>query len=136
MLRTLAAASLIVIAVVLAWQFYVLPRLDSYRPWLVQKISTATGSQISMGRLSGGWRGIHPHLRVDDLKIYSASQIGLKLASVEADLSWWSLVRGQPIFSRLAADAPGLTVHRNISGVWFVAGFQVQAGSNQNDNQF
>lgn len=136
LLRTLAAASLIVIAVVLAWQFYVLPRLDSYRPWLMQKISTATGSQISMGRLSGGWRGIHPHLRVDDLKIYSASQIGLKLASVEADLSWWSLVRGQPIFSRLAADAPGLTVHRNISGVWFVAGFQVQAGSNQNDNQF
>ncbi|WP_262488341.1 hypothetical protein [Iodobacter fluviatilis] len=53
LLRLLAAVALLLLATVFAWQFYVLPRLDEYRPWLVQKLETATASQISMGRLSG-----------------------------------------------------------------------------------
>ncbi|AZN35848.1 YhdP family protein [Iodobacter ciconiae] len=136
LLRVLAGVSLLFCMVVLAWQFYVLPRLDEYRPWLVQKLVDATGSQIEMGRLSGGWRGVHPFLRVDHFKVYSAGQPGLQLTSVDADLSWWTLVHGELLFSRLATVAPHLNLRRDQNGVWFVAGFQLKRGAEKNENRF
>ncbi|MDW5417493.1 YhdP family protein [Iodobacter sp. CM08] len=136
LLRLLAAAGLLLLAVILAWQFYVLPRLDEYRPWLVQKLENATASQISMGRLSGGWHGIHPFVRIDEFKVHKGNLPGLQLTSVDADLSWWSLLRGELLFSRLATVAPQLTLRRDQADTWFVAGFQVQAGAAKDDNRF
>jgi uncharacterized protein (TIGR02099 family) len=136
LLRILAGVGLLLLAVVLAWQFYVLPRLDEYRPWLVSKLALATGSQIEMGRLSGGWRGIHPFVRVDDFKVHMAGQPGLQLASVDADLSWWTLLRGELLFSRLATVSPHLSLRRDAAGAWFVAGFQVKTGAEKNENRF
>ncbi|AMC33742.1 YhdP family protein [Janthinobacterium sp. B9-8] len=136
LLRLLVGLCFALFAVMMAWQFYVLPRLDSYRPWLVQKLATATASQIEIGRLSGGWRGIHPFVRVDDFKVHTAQQPGLQLASVEADLSWWTLLRGELLFSRLATEAPHLTLRRNTAGDVFVAGFQLKAGADNKDNRF
>jgi uncharacterized protein (TIGR02099 family) len=136
LLRLLAAVALLLLATVLAWQFYVLPRLDEYRPWLVQKLETATASEISMGRLSGGWHGIHPFVRIDALKVHKGTLPGLQLTSVDTDLSWWSLLRGELLFSRLATVAPQLTLRRDQTGTWFVAGFQVQTGAAKDDNRF
>jgi len=136
LLRLLAAVALLLLATVLAWQLYVLPRLDEYRPWLVQKLETATASEISMGRLSGGWHGIHPFVRIDALKVHKGTLPGLQLTSVDADLSWWSLLRGELLFSRLATVAPQLTLRRDQTGTWFVAGFQVQTGAAKDDNRF
>ncbi|MBY0445046.1 MAG: hypothetical protein K2Q15_07555, partial [Burkholderiales bacterium] len=136
LLRIFAGVGLILLTVILAWQFYVLPRLDEYRPWLVQKLELATGSQIEMGRLSGGWRGIHPFVRVDDFKVRMAGQPGLQLASVDADLSWWTLLRGELLFSRLATVSPHLSLRRDAAGAWFVAGFQVKTGAEKSENRF
>ncbi|MCX7206416.1 MAG: YhdP family protein [Proteobacteria bacterium] len=136
LLRIFAGIGLILLTVILAWQFYVLPRLDEYRPWLVQKLALATGSQIEMGRLSGGWRGIHPFVRVDDFKVRMAGQPGLQLASVDADLSWWTLLRGELLFSRLATVSPHLSLRRDAAGAWFVAGFQVKTGAEKSENRF
>lgn len=136
LLRVLAGVGLIFCSVVLAWQFYVLPRLDEYRPWLVQKLVDATGSQIEMGRLSGGWRGIHPYIRVDHFKVSGAGQAGLQLTSADADLSWWTLLRGELLFSRLATVSPQLNLRRDQAGQWFVAGFPLKAGAGKNENRF
>lgn len=126
-LLLLAAVALALLAA--TWQFYFIPRLETFRPTIERKLSEASGSRITLARLAGGWRGIRPHLAIHGVVVHAANGTpALTLPGVEADLSWWALVIGDVQFRRLTLSTPRLAVARDASGVWHVAGFSLTPG--------
>ena len=135
LLRVLMALGLILLAAALAWQFYVLPRLNDYRPWLQQRFHANTEGYLDFTRLSGGWHGMQPAFRVENLTIRNKDKVAvLHLDGIDAEVSWLSLVSGQIRFARLALQAPSLDVLRDAQGNWHVAGFTIAPHAGGGDN--
>ncbi len=126
-LGTIAFAGL-----VLTVKYALLPRLGEQRVFIEQSVSRAIGLPVAIGRLTADWRGWHPRLRLDDVRIAAPGQeTPLTLPSVEAAVSWTSLVFFEPRLVELRLQAPKLTIRRDKTGVLYVAGIRIdekQAG--------
>lgn len=124
-LRGLAvAAAIVLLALLLGWtslQWFVAPRLDSYRPQLTAWASRALDAQVAVQQLSvdGSWW--HPVVVARGLEITGAnSQPGLRTARASLRLSPLAWLRGS--VSALEVDAPEIWVRRNAAGALSVAG--------------
>ncbi|KAF0814398.1 hypothetical protein IGB42_01299 [Andreprevotia sp. IGB-42] len=136
LLRLLLAVLAIFVILALVWQFYLLPRLDQYRPGIVAAIAKASGSNLSVAHLTGGWAGIFPRLKIDGVTVRDAGgQVAVELASIDAEVSWSSLLAFEPHFHKLALTAPRLAVVRDQQGVWHLGGFALREGHGK-DNHF
>ncbi|WP_373975855.1 TIGR02099 family protein [Chitinibacter sp. SCUT-21] len=126
----------------LTWQFYAVPRLNDYKPWLEQQLTQTIGAPIKIASLSGGWRGIRPQLTITRFQlINSQQQAMLQFERMEGTLSWWQLLLGELNFSHLHLQAPQLDVLRLKNGQWQVAGItlatnQSTAEAVPHDGQF
>ncbi|WP_035055292.1 YhdP family protein [Andreprevotia chitinilytica] len=135
-LRLLLALAALLVSLALVWQFYLLPRLDEFRPAIVNAIAKAAGTKLAVEKLSGSWRGIFPYLRIDGVTVFDpAGKPAIQLASVDAEVSWLSIPTLTPHFHRLALTAPKLSVARDAQGVWHLGGFALREG-HSNDNRF
>ncbi|GGP25375.1 YhdP family protein [Silvimonas amylolytica] len=136
LLRLLLACALVFVGIALVWQFYLLPRLDEFRPWLQDRFAQATGSQIRLGRIEGGWRAFRPGFRIEGLTILNHDgSPALHLDTLDAEVAWWSLAAGQIRFRHLTVSAPNVEVMRDAGGIWHVAGFALGTGPEKGDNQ-
>ncbi|WP_283150278.1 YhdP family protein [Silvimonas soli] len=137
LLRLLLAGALLFVVLALTWQFYLLPRLDQFRPMLEGRFAAATGSPIQLGRISGGWHGMRPGFHIDGLTVLNRDRTpALHLNALDADVAWRSIFVGEIIFRRLSLAAPALEVTRDASGLWHVGGFALTAGQGTSDNRF
>jgi len=118
--------SLVVILTVAfaVFNFWFLPRLDTYRLDLESMLSQATGRTVRVGSLSGHWAGVAPILNLKKLELLDPQGgAPLTLAGVALKPSWWSLVAFEPRFSRVELDTPRLEIvrdpqrHLSINGV-------------------
>ncbi|MBB5192675.1 uncharacterized protein (TIGR02099 family) [Silvimonas terrae] len=136
LLRLLLALVLVFVGAALVWQCYLLPRLDEFRPWLQDKFAQATGNQIRLGRIEGGWRAFRPGFHIQGLTILDRDgNPALQLDALDADVAWWSLFAGQVRFRHLAISAPTVDVLRDGQGIWHVAGFALATGGGKGNNQ-
>jgi uncharacterized protein YhdP len=54
-LKRLALTALLLLTLcALAWQFWLLPRLTLYKPWLEQQLSQKVGAPVRIAALQGG----------------------------------------------------------------------------------
>ncbi|KPC54512.1 YhdP family protein [Amantichitinum ursilacus] len=135
LLRLLLGAGLVLLTAALGWQFYVLPRLNDFRPLLQARFHAATGGYLEFSRLSGGWHALQPSFRVENLIISNRDHVpALRLDALDAEVSWLSLAAWQLRFARLQLQAPALDVLRDAQGVWHVAGFTVEPRAGGGDN--
>ena len=128
-------ASVMVVAVlwiafatlVLVLRHLVLPQIDDYRPDIERIASRALGETVRIGAIKASWRGLRPSLTLQSLEIVDAKGgDALVLPSVEATLSWESLVVMQLRLASLALEGPRLHVRRDAEGQLFVAGFALK----------
>ncbi|HEU0204504.1 MAG TPA: hypothetical protein VFR86_29180, partial [Burkholderiaceae bacterium] len=67
-LRLLLWAALLfyfVFGIAFLWtRYWVMPRIDTYRPWIEASAAKALQTRVTIGRIHTGWRGLHPHLRL------------------------------------------------------------------------
>ncbi|MCX7902670.1 MAG: hypothetical protein N2483_10390, partial [Burkholderiaceae bacterium] len=120
----------------LATRYWLMPRIDQWRPQL-EAVATATlGVPVRIARIDSEWRGIHPHLRLTDVRLYDAGgAVVLALPLAEATVSWTSLVLLEPRFERLAVYAPELEIRRLAEGRFEVAGITVDLNAPRGDGR-
>lgn len=93
------------------------PRLDDWRPQLVAHLEHALGRRIDVGSITPGWQGLHPTLQVRDLQV-GGPDGGMRFSahSVQARLSWRSLLQGSPRLAELHLEKPWAMFERLPNG--------------------
>jgi uncharacterized protein (TIGR02099 family) len=111
---------------VLALRYAILPEIERYRPEIEQAVGSALERPVSVGRIEAYWVGLHPALRLKDIDVRDAEgRSALKLAHVETELAWDSLLTLQIRLARLEIIGPDLVLRRDATGRFFVAGMEI-----------
>ncbi|QLI80354.1 TIGR02099 family protein [Chitinibacter fontanus] len=133
--RLVLTCGLLLSLCALLWQFWLVPRLNDYKPWLEQMLSQRIGAPVRIAKLSGGWEGIRPQLALQRFQLLNAQQhAALEFSNMEGSLSWWHLLLGQLNFSHLHLQAPQLDIVRLKNRQWQIAGITL-AGGQHSDGQ-
>jgi uncharacterized protein (TIGR02099 family) len=104
----------------------VVPRIGDYRLEIAAAISEAAGLPVSIDALSADLSGLRPRLHISGLQLQDREgRPALRLETVDATLSWSSILRAQPHFYRLELKAPELSLRRDVGGEIFVAGVRI-----------
>jgi uncharacterized protein (TIGR02099 family) len=126
-LWSVLAAGLAFAALILGLRYWMLPNIDQYREQLAQAVSEAANQRVTIGRISGDWDGIRPHLVLADVTVHDpGGRPVLTLSRVENVLSWLSLATLEPRFHSLEIREPALAVRRDVHGVISIAGTELK----------
>ncbi len=122
--------ALLFVALVLLLRLWILPDIDRWRDDIAASISHSAGQRVTLGEINANWQGLHPHLRIRDIRVFGADgRPALFLADVRAVLSWTSLLHGELRLASLTMDDVALTIRRDMQGI-HVAGILLnQSGS-------
>ncbi len=114
----------------LALRWGVLPNIDRYKGDIERLASHAVGNPVTIERIYASWSGLRPNLFLGDvvLRDHDGRQ-ALRLPSVAATLSWWSLASLDVRFESLELIRPNLAVQRRTDGKLYVAGIHIQPDS-------
>lgn len=119
-----AAAVVLLLALLLGWaglQWYVAPRLDSYRPQLVAWLGQALDADVTVQRLAMQGTWWHPVVVAQDLSINDANgEPGLQAEWASLRVSPLALLRGSA--SALQVQAATVWVRRDARGRLSIAG--------------
>ncbi|MBE9609340.1 YhdP family protein [Chitinilyticum piscinae] len=119
---------LLLVTLAALWQWWVIPSVDRYRPWLESSISRQTGLTARIGSVAAGWDGVRPELSINRFTLQGRQgQSLLSLERMTTSLSWWRLLLGQVRFSMIELDSPELTLVRTRAGHWQLGGRDVAA---------
>ncbi|QSI75828.1 YhdP family protein [Niveibacterium microcysteis] len=131
--RLAVAAFFIAGLALLALRYAVLPRVGEWRPQVEQRLSLAIGLPVKLARLDADWDGLRPRLRLHDLRLHDANGAeALRLASVDASLSWRSLFVGAVRLHQLTVDRPVLSLQRDTDGAVHLQGLPATRGADHN----
>ncbi|WP_229474431.1 YhdP family protein [Pseudoduganella lurida] len=109
---------------VLRWG--VLPQIDRYKGDIELLASRAAGNPVTIDRIYASWSGLRPNLFLGDVVLRDpAGRPALRLPSVQATLSWWSVPTFGVRFHSLELIRPNLQVRRDAAGHVYVAGIYV-----------
>jgi uncharacterized protein (TIGR02099 family) len=126
---TWAVRLLVVLWVVmgLLWaglHFLIVPRIDSFRPWLQEQASARLGLTVRIGAMQARSNGFIPSVELSRVQLLDAQgREALQLPVVLAALSPRSLLGFG--FEQLYIEAPVLDVRRSADGALWIAGLQV-----------
>ena len=126
-LRSLFWAALTVYGVVaigfLGVRYWVLPRVDQWRPQIEAYASQALGARVTIGAIKANWQGLNPRLDLAAVQVYDdETDPVLSLPSVSAVVAWRSILSLSPTLVRLRLEKPELTLRRDTSNHLWVAG--------------
>ena len=131
---SLVAAYFAFSLLLLVTRYYVLPRIDNWRPQIEGIASRALKGSVTIGRIEAGWRAFNPHLSFNDVQV-SGPRGGAPLAlpRVDATVSWLSLVSMEPRFVTLRLLSPEVSVVHLADGNFTVAGFVIEPGKAESE---
>ncbi|RTZ41040.1 TIGR02099 family protein [Candidimonas sp. SYP-B2681] len=115
-----------------------LPNIDEWRPYIAQQLSSALKTNITLGKVTADWKGLHPRLAFIDVSITDKRQRKvMNLPQVRAVLSWRSLFSQSPQFVSLEASDIDISVRRDRRQRLWVAGqsFDVDSLEQQQTGQ-
>jgi uncharacterized protein (TIGR02099 family) len=113
----------------LALRWAVLPNIDHYKGDIERLATQAVGNPVTIDRIYASWSGLRPNLFLGDVVLRDRSgQQALRLPSISATLSWWSLARMDVRFQALELGRPTLDVRREADGKLYVAGILLDPG--------
>ena len=97
------AAAFLVVAFALAvlyLRYVALPNVDDFRDRIVSSIEKASGMNVSVTSIHGGWDGLRPSLSLEGFAIKDRrGQVALAFEHAEVTLSWWTLAAGRLRFA-------------------------------------
>ncbi len=135
------AVALLFALVALALKYAVLPNIERYQGDIVSRVATASGMDVSASAIRGGWDGFMPYVELENV-VFLESEVNvsstptatrlagnpaLKLPSLRAGLSWWSLFVGQVRFAEFYIEGPALALSRRTDGLIYFAGRALNA---------
>src|SRR3981081_2545834 len=122
-LACVVIAYFIFCALFLTLRYAVLPNIDHYKVDIERMASDAIGEPVSIATIHASWRGLGPHLMLNNVVIYNkAGEQQLSLPKVSTTLSWWSVVVADLRFHTLEIDRPDVDIERDVQGNFVIAG--------------
>lgn len=110
----------------LALRWAVLPNIDHYKGDIERLASRAAGNPVTIERIYASWSGLRPSLFLGDVVLRDGTgRQALRLPSIAATLSWWSLASFDVRFESLEVIRPDLDIRRDADGRLYVAGMPV-----------
>ncbi|UGQ47363.1 YhdP family protein [Massilia endophytica] len=110
----------------LVLRYGVLPHIDRYKGDIERMASHALGNPVTIDRIYASWSGLRPNLFLGDVVLRDAAgKQALRLPSVSATLSWWTVATGAVQFESLELIRPNLEVRRTADGRLFAAGLPI-----------
>jgi uncharacterized protein (TIGR02099 family) len=107
----------------LGLRYFVLPRIDQWRPQIEQYAAQAIGAPVRIGHIAADWSGLNPHLTLTGVEIAdSQGEPVLSLPAVDTVLSWRSFLAREPRLIFLRAEGLDLTLRRDRDNRLWVAG--------------
>lgn len=126
-LLLLVAGYFVAAAVMLFTRYWVLPRVDQWRPAIEQVVSDSVGTPVKIGQIQARWRSLNAVLSISDIKILGSDGVpGLSIPSAEAIVSWRSLFHLEPVFKYIGIDGFELAVSRRGQTAFRAAGFEFE----------
>ncbi|MEN9866089.1 MAG: hypothetical protein RL748_1679, partial [Pseudomonadota bacterium] len=124
--KTLVLVYFLLILFFLALRYAVLPHIDVYKHDIEQLSSRTLGRPVSIARVYASWDGLRPNLFLGDVVIRDKDgRAALKLPSVSATLSWWSVLSTSLRFESLDIGRPDLDIRRTRDGKLYIAGLYI-----------
>lgn len=120
---------------VLVARYYLLPRIDDWRPDIEAAAGAALHAPVSVSRIEADWQGLNPRLSLWDVVLQDQQgRTALVLPQVEVVLSWTTLLAWQPRLHSLTVFAPELGVRLQRDHRFAVAGFIIDPQASSADN--
>ncbi|WP_434777804.1 YhdP family protein [Neisseria sp. Ec49-e6-T10] len=115
------------------FQFYVQPRLESYKQEIQHQFQEQTGSILTIDSIQGFWRILVPEFHLKGIKIEDEDPKNppLLLQEIIAQPSWWSLFTLSPRFSYIQIQSPKLDIVRNKNNEWLLNGVLLSKKDNR-----
>ena len=121
------ALGVVIVAAMAVVHFWILPRINDFRPWLEQRASSTLGLKVHIHEIAVLRQGLQPAIELRGLRFLDEEgNEGLHVRAVEAEASILSLLRGR--FARLAVVQPTVRAWRLADGRIYVAGMAVPQG--------
>ena len=125
-LALVAGAWVLCLAAWLTLHWWILPRLDDWRPRIEAQASRALGQPVQIGRIAVHSAGWVPSFVLHDVLLRDArGREVLRLPQVSAALSVPSLLALRLRFAQLLIEHARLEVRRDAQGHWHIAGLDV-----------
>lgn len=118
------------LVLLLLTRYVLLPEVGRYKDDIEKITSHALGNQVTIASIDASWRGFNPRLDLRNLIIHDpAGAPALTLPSVQATLSWRSLLVAGLRFRNLTISSADLSIVRQADGKIYVAGLLVQSSA-------
>ena len=115
----------------------VLPNVDRYRDDIERSLERATGLGVTLGPITADWSGLRPRLRIDGVRVADREgREALAFRSAELSVSWWTLLAGDLRLHDAGLAGASLSVRKDSSGAWFIAGVPLKAPGPDDDGTF
>jgi uncharacterized protein (TIGR02099 family) len=119
-------------ATMLTVRYWVLPRINDWRPQIEQHVSAAVGATVSIANISADWSGVNPTLAVRDLAVNDVNgDVLIQVPDAFALVSWRSLLHLELRLSRLEINGIDLAATRHDDGSVSIAGQRLEPHSNE-----
>lgn len=129
-----AVAAVLVAFGIIALRYWVMPDIEQYHDKIAASLSQAIGSPVTIGRIEGDWRGVHPRLKIADVRILNEQQQpALVLPHIDASVSWLSLFSAELRMASLEISRPELLIRRDVQGRVFIGGVVLSSQGSDND---
>ena len=113
-------------------RYWVLPRINEWRPLIEQHLSETVGAKVSIEEISADWSGLNPTLSVRQLAVHDSDGDPLiQVPDAYAVVSWRSLLEFDLRLTRLEVNGIDLAATRHPDGAISVAGHRLVAHSNE-----
>ncbi len=107
-------------------RYWVLPRVDEWRPDIEAVLTESLGAPVKIGAIDGQWRSLSPVLSLRDLSVLGEDgEPNLVISAAQAIVSWRSLLHLEPVFSYIGVSQFELTAVKQTSGLIRLAGFEI-----------
>ena len=121
----------VVVALLLLLALHVLflPRINQYKAWVAEALSTRIGQAVHIEHLEADWEGLAPRLKLKGFELSTfnsppSTPPNFRLDSIDMVLAWRSIWGGKIHFRRVMLHEPVLRIERTPQGQLTIAGVQ------------
>ena len=133
-IATSAIIALLGAITIIVLRYWLLPDIEQFHDKITSSLSTAMGNPVSIGKITGDWDGLYPHLNMADVRILDQQrQPALVLPDIDAKVSWLSLFFAELRLSSLEINRPELRIRRDAQGKTFIGNVALSSRGTDNN---
>jgi len=129
-----AVMAVLMAVAIIVLRYWLLPDIEQYHGKITASLASAIGNPVTIGKIEGDWQGFRPRLGFSDVHILDEQQqAALVLPSINASVSWMSLLTAELRLASLEIDRPELLVRRDAQGNIYIGGVAISKQSGDRD---